>query len=125
MNVSTKSTTPADHRIGQRIRLCRLNLGMSQEALATALGLTFQQVQKYERGTNRVSASRLGEIAGVLQVPVGVFYDDGVEGPQPLPFLPNTPQSVSLPRAFTAIAHPALRRRTLALVQAVADLKVE
>jgi transcriptional regulator with XRE-family HTH domain len=115
-----KSPSRADRRIGQRIRLQRLNLGMSQEVLAKALGLTFQQVQKYERGANRVSAGRLEEIARVLEAPVTFFYDDAADAPGPLPLLPDTPQSVSLLRAFTA-TRPALQRKILALVQALAN----
>jgi transcriptional regulator with XRE-family HTH domain len=125
MNVSTKSPNQADRRIAQRMRLQRLNLGMSQEALGQALGITFQQIQKYEKGLNRVSASRLEEIARVLEVPVAYFYDDGVDTPQPSPLLPDTPQSVSLLQAFTAIAHSALQQRTLALVRAISKLKAE
>jgi transcriptional regulator with XRE-family HTH domain len=122
----TKSPSLADRRIGQRIRLRRLNLGMSQESLARALGLTFQQVQKYELGTNRVSAGRLGEIAGVLQVPAAFFYDDdAVDASAPLPLLPDTPRSVSLLRAFTSIAHPTLQKRALALMRAIAELKAD
>ncbi|MBV1837378.1 helix-turn-helix domain-containing protein [Acetobacter estunensis] len=65
-----------DAHVGARIRLRRTMLGLSQEKLGEAIGLTFQQVQKYERGTNRVSASRLFDIARVLDVPIGFFYDD-------------------------------------------------
>ena len=67
---------PIDIHVGNRIRLRRTLLGMSQEKMATLLGLTFQQVQKYERGTNRVGASRLWDIGNILDVPIGFFYDD-------------------------------------------------
>jgi transcriptional regulator with XRE-family HTH domain len=67
---------PKDVHVGARIRLRRSMLGLSQERLAEALGVTFQQVQKYERGTNRVGASRLYDMARVLDVPIGFFYDD-------------------------------------------------
>jgi transcriptional regulator with XRE-family HTH domain len=119
-----KSTNHADRRIGQRIRLQRLNLAMSQEALAEGLGLTFQQIQKYERGTNRVSASRLEDIARALKVPVAFFYDDSTNGSSALPLLPNTPQSLSLLQAFQAIAHPTLQKQALALVRAISVMKV-
>src|SRR3954469_18831824 len=120
MSVSAKSPNHADRRIGQRIRLQRNALGLSQDTLANALGLTFQQVQKYERGTNRVSASRLEDIARVLKVPVAFFYDDDADASPPVP----TPShSLSLLRAFQTIAHPALQKQTLALVQAIAAMK--
>ncbi|WP_291365966.1 helix-turn-helix domain-containing protein [Acetobacter sp. UBA5411] len=73
-----------DAHVGARIRLRRTMLGMSQEKLGEAISLTFQQIQKYERGTNRVSASRLFEIAKVLDVPIGFFYDD-------MPLAPTAP----------------------------------
>jgi transcriptional regulator with XRE-family HTH domain len=69
-------TSPVDLHVGSRIRLRRTLLGMSQERLGEAVGLTFQQVQKYERGSNRVSASRLYDLARVLNVPIQFFYDD-------------------------------------------------
>lgn len=71
---------PMDVHIGQRIRLRRTLMGLSQEKLGEALGLTFQQVQKYERGANRVSATRLFEMARLMNVPVGFFYDGLPEG---------------------------------------------
>lgn len=73
---SVSAAGPVDAHVGGRIRLRRTLLGMSQEKLADALGLTFQQVQKYERGTNRVGASRLYDLARVLDVPIGFFFDD-------------------------------------------------
>jgi transcriptional regulator with XRE-family HTH domain len=74
--------SPVDLHVGARIKLRRSLLGLSQEKLGDALGLTFQQVQKYERGANRVSASRLYDIARVLDVPVNFFFDDfGSGGP--------------------------------------------
>ncbi|MCE0743195.1 helix-turn-helix domain-containing protein [Acetobacter sicerae] len=80
-----------DAHVGARIRLRRTMLGMSQEKLGEAISLTFQQVQKYERGTNRVSASRLFEIAKVLDVPIGFFYDDMPLAPAAAP--PETTQA--------------------------------
>jgi transcriptional regulator with XRE-family HTH domain len=75
---------PIDVHVGRRIRTRRLLLGMNQETLAAHLGLTFQQVQKYEKGANRVSASRLSQLAEVLRVPVGFFFaelrDNGAQG---------------------------------------------
>lgn len=72
--------SPIDIHVGSRIRLRRTLLGMSQERLGDALGLTFQQVQKYERGVNRVGASRLFDISRVLDVPISYFFDDMPEG---------------------------------------------
>jgi transcriptional regulator with XRE-family HTH domain len=82
----TDTPDPIDVHVGQRIRMQRRTVGMSQEALASALNLTFQQVQKYERGTNRVSASKLYRAAQILGVPVGFFFegleaDEGAEQP--------------------------------------------
>src|SRR5881396_4270288 len=72
--------SPIDAHVGARIRLRRTLLGMSQEKLGEALGLTFQQVQKYEKGTNRVGASRLQQISEILQVPVSFLFDGGPSG---------------------------------------------
>ena len=78
--MSTKEPNPVDRYVGSRVRMRRIMLGMSQEKLGEALGLTFQQVQKYEKGTNRVSASRLFHVAQVLGVPVQYFYEDLLAG---------------------------------------------
>ena len=77
--------SPIDVHVGSRIRLRRTLLGMSQEKLGDALGLTFQQVQKYERGVNRVGASRLFDISRVLDVPISFFFDDMPEGMSEVP----------------------------------------
>jgi transcriptional regulator with XRE-family HTH domain len=107
-------------------------VGMSQERLGEQLSLTFQQVQKYEKGSNRIGASRLFQISQILGVPVQFFYDDmgGVhapgngfaeDGPQDnLMEFVSTPEGVSLNRAFSRIADPQLRRRVLDLVRALA-----
>ncbi len=76
---------PIDIHVGQNIRRRRSQLGMSQEALARALGLTFQQVQKYERGTNRVSASRLWRLAEALDAPITFFFEGLAGGERPAP----------------------------------------
>lgn len=73
---ATGEPNPVDIHVGNRIRLRRTLLGISQEQLAEALGITFQQVQKYERGMNRVGASRMWDISNILEVPVGFFYED-------------------------------------------------
>src|SRR5712672_2228635 len=70
-----KAPNPIDKHVGSRVRMRRMMLGMSQEKLGTALGLTFQQVQKYEKGTNRIGASRVQQISQILQVPVAFFFE--------------------------------------------------
>lgn len=85
--------TDLDSHVGARIRLRRTMLGLSQEKLGEAIGLTFQQIQKYERGANRVSASRLFDIAKVLDVPIGFFYDD----------MPLDPMTAPSPAASTGV----------------------
>src|ERR1700738_3009952 len=70
-----KSPNPIDKHVGSRVRMRRMMLAMSQEKLGDALGLTFQQVQKYEKGTNRIGASRLQQISHILQVPVAFFFE--------------------------------------------------
>ena len=79
--MSAKAPNPVDRYVGSRVRMRRIMLGMSQEKLGEALGLTFQQVQKYEKGTNRVGASRLQQIAHILQVPVSFFFDGAPNAP--------------------------------------------
>ena len=71
--MAKKAPNPIDKHVGSRVRMRRMMLGMSQEKLGDALGLTFQQVQKYEKGTNRIGASRLQQISQILQVPVSFF----------------------------------------------------
>src|ERR1700689_2631942 len=75
--MAKKVPNPIDKHVGSRVRMRRMMLGMSQEKLGDALGLTFQQVQKYEKGTNRIGSSRLQQIANILQVPVSFFFDGG------------------------------------------------
>ena len=78
--MSTKAPNPVDKYVGSRVRMRRIMLGMSQEKLGEALGLTFQQIQKYEKGTNRVGASRLQQISEILQVPVSFLFEGGPSG---------------------------------------------
>src|SRR5690606_13936188 len=75
-----KSPNPIDIHVGSRVRLRRMMLGMSQEKLGEGLGITFQQIQKYEKGTNRIGASRLQHIARILSVPVSFFFEDAPGG---------------------------------------------
>ena len=92
--MSIKNPTSADRHIGQRLRLQRMNLGMSQEALGARVSLTFQQIQKYEKGTNRISAARLFELANILDVDIGFFFE-GLE--QRRSDIQGMQESVSLP----------------------------
>src|ERR1700716_198448 len=81
MALKTKVPNPIDKHVGSRLRMRRMMLGMSQEKLGDAFGLTFQQVQKYEKGTNRMGASRLQQAADILGVTVPVFFEGGTDGP--------------------------------------------
>jgi transcriptional regulator with XRE-family HTH domain len=119
---------PIDVHVGKRIRLRRLLLGMNQERLANALGLTFQQVQKYEHGANRVSASRLSAIADILGVPISYFFSDlpsaGVEtsvGDRARREQSERAETIELIRSYYAIPDPAVRHQFLEMVKAVAQ----
>ncbi len=131
--MSTKAPNPVDKYVGSRVRMRRIMLGMSQEKLGEALGLTFQQVQKYEKGTNRVGASRIKQISEILQVPVSFLFDGGPgggtvngeglgEAPSPAyvaDFL-ATSEGLALTRAFTRIADAKLRRSIVDMVEQIA-----
>ena len=129
--MAKKAPNPVDKHVGSRVRMRRMMVGMSQERLGEALGLTFQQVQKYEKGTNRIGASRLQQIAQVLQVPVAFFFED-VPRQERLEELRDAPsttyvseflassEGLSLTRAFMRIQEPKLRRRIVDLVEAIA-----
>jgi transcriptional regulator with XRE-family HTH domain len=122
---------PVDRHVGLRIRMRRKELGISQERLAEALGLTFQQVQKYERAANRVSASKLWEIARALNASVTYFYDglaaasDGDAPPPPSrgahAFL-LTPEGVELAALFPRLPRARVRRKVVELVRALAEM---
>jgi transcriptional regulator with XRE-family HTH domain len=123
----TKSPSPTDRHVGTRVRMRRMMLGMSQTKLGDAIGLTFQQVQKYERGTNRIGASRLQQIAHILQVPVSFFFE-GLPLPTETPseegtliddFL-ATSDGLSLTKYFMRIKDPKLRRCIVHLVEQIA-----
>ncbi len=130
-----KAPNPTDRHVGSRVRMRRMMLGMSQEKLGDALGLTFQQVQKYEKGTNRIGASRLQQISDILRVPVSFFFE-GVpsaagdssqagmaEAPSPAyvsDFL-ATSDGLALTRAFVQIKDSKLRRRIVDLVEALVE----
>ncbi len=133
--IAKKAPNPIDKHVGSRVRMRRMMLGMSQEKLGDALGLTFQQVQKYEKGTNRIGASRLQQISHILQVPVSFFFEgaptvpslgrpEGMgEAPSPAyvaDFL-ATSDGLALTKAFTKIADSKLRRRIVDLVEQIAS----
>jgi transcriptional regulator with XRE-family HTH domain len=118
---------PIDVHVGKRIRVRRLFLGMNQETLASALGLTFQQVQKYEGGANRVSASRLSEMAKILGVPISFFYGDlqldNKQTPeeQEVRDRMERPETIELLRHYYSIADSDLRQKFFDMVRAAAD----
>ena len=131
--------SPIDVHVGGRVRLRRTLMGMSQERLGEALGLTFQQVQKYERGVNRIGASRLFDLARVLDVPIGFFFDDmpdgvgGTTGGLPRRtsggfanaqdgFEDDTlhrRETLELVRAYYRITDPAVRKRVFDLIKSL------
>ena len=123
----TKSSNPTDKHVGARVRIRRLMLGMSQTKLGEAVGLTFQQIHKYEKGTNRIGASRLQQIAHVLQVPVSFFFEglplpsdaSSEEGTFIDDFL-ATSDGLSLTKYFMRIKDPKLRRCIVDLVEQIA-----
>ena len=128
---------PVDLHVGSRIRLRRKILGVSQERLADALGLTFQQVQKYERGANRVSASKLYEIAATLQTQIAYFFEgladpsavqEGEVAPGAERFVQDflmTPEGLELAGLFPKITRARVRRRVLDLVRSMAEDEAE
>ncbi len=117
-----KQTTDVDRLVGLRITALRKARGLSQTALGTAVGVTFQQVQKYEKGQNRVGAGRLREIARLLEVPVSAFFEENEEAEAGKPqtdvfgFL-STQGAIELLRAYAAIEDEDLRRDVLAIVR--------
>jgi transcriptional regulator with XRE-family HTH domain len=131
--MAKKAPNPTDKHVGARVRMRRMMLSMSQEKLGDALGLTFQQVQKYEKGANRIGASRLQQIAHILQVPVSFFFDGAPNAPGQSPdgfseapspayvsdFL-STSDGLALVKSFQRLKDPKLRRRIVELVQQIA-----
>jgi transcriptional regulator with XRE-family HTH domain len=123
---STKQLNPrsagvADIEMGRRIRLRRRETGISQTELAGHLGLSFQQMQKYEKGTNRISAAQLQQIAELLGVDIPFFYDgDGKEPDGDSLLLVNSVFSLRLLRAYTAIKDKGVRRKLVILVEMIA-----
>jgi transcriptional regulator with XRE-family HTH domain len=131
--LSKKAPNPVDKHVGSRVRMRRKMLAMSQEKLGTALGLTFQQVQKYESGANRIGGSRLQQISQILQVPIAFFFDDGpgasavsksAESALSLAHVDDfvsSSEGLRLITAFSRIESVTLRRRITSLVQEMAD----
>ena len=134
---SDRGPNPVDLHVGARIRMRRKLLGVSQEWLADQLGLTFQQVQKYERGANRVSASKLYEIARALQTSVAYFFEglaetgaagangDCHQGREFMNELVMTPEGLELASLFPKLKRGRVRRRVLDLVKALAEEEYE
>jgi len=131
----TKVPNPIDRHVGARVRMRRMLVGMSQEKLGEALGLTFQQIQKYEKGANRISASRLQQISEALNIPLAYFFkgapvsdalaqgglsESGAEDDYFTDFV-MTSEGLSLNRAFARISDPKVRKRIVDLVSALAD----
>src|ERR1043165_3975077 len=127
-----KKPNPVDAHVGSRVRLRRMLLGMSQERLGESMGLTFQQVQKYEKGVNRIGASRLFQISKILDVPVQFFFEEAphADGGAAkgmaeadsetfiLEFL-NSREGLELNRAFVKIANSKVRKSVVDLVRAL------
>jgi transcriptional regulator with XRE-family HTH domain len=126
-----KSPDPVDVHVGSRVRLRRMMLAISQEKLASALGLSFQQVQKYEKGANRIGASRLEQISRFLQVPVAFFFE-GASDTSPVATseevtrslalikdFASSPEGLRLVQSFTQIEDADVRGRIVELVQAI------
>jgi transcriptional regulator with XRE-family HTH domain len=130
--VRKKAPNPVDQHVGSRVRMRRMMLAMSQTNLGNALGLTFQQVQKYENGTNRIGASRLQHISHILQVPVAFFFEGApsVPGtPQAAEMVPSpayvtdflaTSDGLALTKAFMRIKNTKLKHRIVELVEEIA-----
>lgn len=128
-----KRPNPVDIHVGSRVRLRRNMIGMSQEKLGEQLGITFQQVQKYEKGTNRIGASRLQAISSILDVPVSFFFEDAPDTTKGgggfeesgstryvVDFL-NSSEGIQLNRAFVKISDPQVRRKVVDLVKALSS----
>ncbi|ENN92859.1 helix-turn-helix domain-containing protein [Bartonella bovis] len=129
MTKTRKKPDPIDVYVGTRIRLRRNMLGLTQEKLGEQLGITFQQIQKYEKGTNRVGASRLQAIAEIMDVPVSYFFDKGVTQPiegfaeSESNFMDfcSSSEGIQLMRAFTNILDAKVRRKIIDLAKALSE----
>jgi len=130
--VPKKQANPIDAQVGNRVRIRRMLIGMSQEKLGDLLGLTFQQVQKYEKGVNRIGAGRLYEISRILGVPIDFFYEGVAAVPEPAGFAESrgappvmefvsSGEGLQLSLAFMKIKDPKVRKRMLDLVKSLAE----
>jgi transcriptional regulator with XRE-family HTH domain len=129
--VPKKQANPIDIQVGNRVRIRRMLIGMSQERLGDLLGLTFQQVQKYEKGVNRIGAGRLFEVARILNVPVDFFYEGVNAGPNhagandtegaPVMEFVSSGEGLQLSLAFMKIKDAKVRKRVLDLVKSLAE----
>ncbi len=135
MDQSVRAPNPVDVHVGTRVRLRRTLLGMTQTGLGQAIGLTFQQVQKYERGVNRIGSSRLYDLARVLDVPVNFFFDEmpkeiasksgarssgRAEGAEAFdPDIVSKRETLELVRAYYKIENPQVRKRLFEMVKAL------
>lgn len=133
-SVPKKRANSIDAHVGQRVRLRRMLIGMSQERLGELLGLTFQQVQKYEKGVNRIGAGRLYEVAGILGVHVSFFYEDietedsqgaesfgGARQHSPVMEFMSSGEGIQLSVAFMRLKDVKVRRKILDLVRSLSD----
>ena len=133
MLANKKKPNPVDIHVGSRVRLRRTMLGMSQEKLGESLGITFQQIQKYEKGSNRIGASRLQRMSEVLNVPVSFFFEDAPggqptenglhepSGPDYVVDFLSSSEGLQLNRAFVKITDAKVRRRIIDLVRSLGD----
>ncbi|MFJ5488308.1 helix-turn-helix domain-containing protein [Hansschlegelia beijingensis] len=132
-----KTPNPVDKHVGSRVRMRRVLIGMSQEKLGEALGITFQQIQKYEKGTNRIGASRMQQIATVMGVPVSYFFDDAPgsesrsegfgesQGSDYVVDFLTTTEGLQLNKSFVRIQDAKVRRKIVDLVSALADQELK
>ena len=128
-----KQANPIDIQVGNRVRIRRMLIGMSQERLGDLLGLTFQQVQKYEKGVNRIGAGRLFEVSRILNVPVDFFYEGVNEGGPgsaesdgaPVMDFVSSGEGLQLSLAFMKIKDAKVRKRVLDLVKSLAEEEVQ
>jgi len=132
--MAKKSPNPTDKHVGNQVRMRRMMLGMSQERLGDALGISFQQVQKYEKGANRIGAGRMQQISNILQAPIEFFFDGGpvipghrsaglTEAPTPnyvTDFITSS-HGLDLTKAFMRIKDAKLRRCIVNLIEKIAE----
>lgn len=129
-----KKPNPIDIHVGTRVRLRRTMLGLSQEKLGDSLGITFQQIQKYEKGSNRIGASRLQKLSEILKTPISFFFEDApgseksmvsgmseVDAPNYIVDFLSTSEGLQLYKAFANIKDPKVRKKIIDLVRSLAD----